>query len=62
MTQILSIRRKVDEEPRLIASDQEVKELAIGYKLTMGQVRGLIALHGMNRAKLDAAAEKLRRY
>ena len=62
MTKILSIRRKVDEQPRVIASDQEVKELAIGYKLTMGQVRGLIALHGMDRAKLDAAAERLRRY
>jgi len=42
--------------------DLEVKRLASRYRLTQGQVRGLIARFGTDRAKLDAEAEKLRRY
>jgi len=41
--------------------DRQVKELALRYKLLQGQVRGLIARYGIrDRAKLDAAAERLR--
>jgi hypothetical protein len=50
------------EGERLRAEDREVKNLAIKYKLLPGQVRGLIARYGMDPAKLDAEAERLRRF
>jgi hypothetical protein len=43
------------------ASEAQVKALALKYKLTQGQVRGMIARLGLNNtAKLDAEAERLR--
>ena len=46
----------------LFVEDLEVKRLAARYRLTQGQVRGLIAQFGTNPTKLDAEAERLRRY
>jgi hypothetical protein len=44
----------------LSASEAQVKALALKYKLTQGQVRGMIARLGLNMAKLDAEADRLR--
>ena len=49
-----------EEAEGLFVCEREVKELALRYKLLPGQVRGLIARYGMDRAKLDAEAERLR--
>jgi hypothetical protein len=51
------INRWLDDE-RLVADDLEVKRLAAKCRITIGQVCGL----GMDTAKLDAQAERLRRY
>jgi hypothetical protein len=47
------IKRWLDDD-RLVVDDLEVKRLAAKYRITMGQVRGLIARYGMDTAKLDA--------
>jgi len=50
------------EQERLYAtaSDAQIKALAIRYKLLPGQVRGLIARFGLNTARLDVEADRLR--
>ena len=42
------------------ASEGQVKALALKYKLTQGQVRGMIARLGFDTAKLDAEEDRLR--
>ena len=49
-----------EERGSATPSDEEVRALAIKYKLLPGQVRGLIARFGLNSAKLDAEAARLR--
>jgi len=44
----------------IAASEAQVKALALKYKLTQGQVRGMIARLGFDTAKLDAEADRLR--
>jgi hypothetical protein len=49
-----------EERAYATASDEQIKALAIRYKLLPGQVRGLIARFGWNTARLDAEADRLR--
>lgn len=50
------------EEERLYhtASDEQIRALAIRYRLLPGQVRGLIARFGLDAPRLDAEADRLR--
>ena len=43
------------------ADDRVVKALSIRYRLTMGQVRCLIAKYGTEGATLEWAADRMRR-
>ena len=56
------IERWLDDERLLVIDDLEVKRLAGTYRFTPGQVRGLLARYGLGPAKLEAAAERLRRF
>jgi hypothetical protein len=54
--------RAVAQVQPLVVDARELKALAMRYRLTQGQVRGLVAEHGLDRVALDRAAEKLRRH
>lgn len=59
MSKIVSFRR--GGRPTAAVSEREVRRLADRYVLRIAQIRGLIAVHGVDEAKLDAAARRLRR-
>jgi len=61
MGQVARLKLDSDDERVVLVDDLEVKSLAVKYRLTMGQVRGLIARYGLNAARLDMEAERLRR-
>jgi len=44
-----------------LADELTLKHLALRFRLTVGQVRGLIARHGFDEGTLESEAEKLRR-
>ena len=51
----------VEKAQPVLVDAWQLKALAMRYRLTQGQVRGLIAQHGLDEATLRAEAEKLRR-
>jgi len=60
MSEIVSFQR-AGGAPPVVVSEREVRRLAERYALRIAQIRGLIAIHGTNAAKLDAAARRLKR-
>jgi len=55
-----SNQHSFEERDYLWVSEQEVKALALKYKLLPGQIRGMIARIGMDAKKLAAEADRLR--
>jgi hypothetical protein len=61
MSEIATIKRSDDAQPPTVISDDEVKRLALRYRVRMAQIRGLIAIHGREVSKLNAAVKRLQR-
>jgi hypothetical protein len=51
-----------EERTYITADERQVMNLAVKYRLTAGQVRGLIARFGIDDVRLDAEAKRLRRF
>ena len=58
MSEIVSFRR--GGGPVAVVSEREVRRLADRYALRIAQIRGLIAIHGADDAKLDTAVRRLK--
>lgn len=58
MSEVVSFRRAGG--PVVVVSEREVRRLADRYALRIAQIRGLIAIHGDDTAKLDAAVRRLK--
>jgi hypothetical protein len=59
MSEIVSLRR-AGGVPPVVVSEREVRKLAERYALRIAQIRGLIAVHGADAARLAAAARRLK--